>query len=166
MSEKDKLLIKLGENQRRKQMMHENRVRCVGMMSVQKKMYVLDTEQSAATTVMKKVQDQHQLLKGIQDGGFSADIIKPFLGSYLEIWGEGEGQSPNLDPSILIVLSIHQRDTGTWWECWDLLQSVLALATSVVEQQSELFSLYALEYFLSYRKNFPHLLLDNGEANS
>lgn len=65
MSEKDKLLIKLGENQRRKQMMHENCVRCVGMMSVQKKMYVLDTEQSAATTVMKKVQDQHQLLKGI-----------------------------------------------------------------------------------------------------
>lgn len=64
MSEKDKLLIKLGENQRRKQMMHENRVRCVGMMSVQK-MYVLDTEQSAATTVMKKVQDQHQPLKGI-----------------------------------------------------------------------------------------------------
>jgi len=63
-------------------------------------------------------------------------------------------------------LSIHQRDTGTWWECWDLLQSVLALATSVVDQQSELFSLYALEYFLSYRKNFPHLLLDNGEANS
>lgn len=49
MPAKDELLIKLErrEKQRRKQMMHETFVSCVGMISVWKKMCVLDPEQLA-----------------------------------------------------------------------------------------------------------------------